>query len=92
MSYVYIESETNVWTVGFYAPDGKWIPESDHALAWKAAERVHWLNGVESGTFEALELLYLWGEALIYSGTTDGATAYPLVKAATALKKARGEE
>jgi len=30
MSYVYIRSEPQLWTVGFYKPDGKWEPESDH--------------------------------------------------------------
>ncbi len=43
--YVYIESEHNLWTVGFYSPDGKWHPESDHASKEEAAERVHYLNG-----------------------------------------------
>ena len=27
--YVYIKSEPGLWTVGFYDPNGKWIPESD---------------------------------------------------------------
>jgi hypothetical protein len=47
--YVYIESEHNswgsLWTVGFYKPDGTWIPESDHESQTAAAERVHFLNG-----------------------------------------------
>ena len=43
--YVYIKSESNLWTVGFYKPDGKWIPESDYDDHEKAAERVAWLNG-----------------------------------------------
>lgn len=43
--YVYIQSETELWTVGFYGPDGKWNPESDHASADEAVARVHWLNG-----------------------------------------------
>lgn len=34
-----------LWTVGFYTPDGKWEPESDHESPEKAAERVHYLNG-----------------------------------------------
>lgn len=45
MNYVYIRSELHLWTVGFYAPDGKWIPESDHSTKESAAERVHYLNG-----------------------------------------------
>jgi hypothetical protein len=43
--YVYIKSESQLWTVGFYSPDGKWIPESDHTTKETAAERVHYLNG-----------------------------------------------
>ncbi len=43
--YVYIESEHNLWTVGFYSPDGKWHPESDHSSQGEAAERAHYLNG-----------------------------------------------
>lgn len=45
MIYVYIESESGLYTVGFYAPSGKWNPESDHTTKEEAAERVHYLNG-----------------------------------------------
>lgn len=43
--YVYIQSEKYLWTVGFYDPKGKWIPESDHDTREEAARRVAWLNG-----------------------------------------------
>lgn len=43
--YVYIKSERTLWTVGFYAPNGEWQPESDHGSAEEAAKRVAWLNG-----------------------------------------------
>ena len=43
--YVYFQSEPNLWTVGFYTPNGVWTPESDHANKESAAERVHYLNG-----------------------------------------------
>ena len=44
--YVYIESELHrLWTVGFYRPDGKWEPESDHGTSEEAAKRVAYLNG-----------------------------------------------
>ena len=43
--YVYIKSEPNLWTVGFYQPDGKWYPESDHKTQEEAAKRTAWLNG-----------------------------------------------
>ncbi len=58
MSYVYIQSERagrkisegnyfehSLWTVGFYSPDGKWEPESDHSTPDEAAARVAYLNG-----------------------------------------------
>ena len=44
--WVYLRTEENVWTVGFFAPpDNKWITESDHPDPEIAAQRVHWLNG-----------------------------------------------
>lgn len=43
--YVYIESEHNLWTVGFYDPKGNWHPDSDHDDRNSAGERVHYLNG-----------------------------------------------
>ena len=46
--YVYIQSEFSpyeLYTVGFYHPSGKWMPESDHKTAEEAAKRVHYLNG-----------------------------------------------
>lgn len=43
--YVYIRSEPNLFTVGFYAPDGTWQPESDYNSRDEAASRVAYLNG-----------------------------------------------
>ena len=43
--YVYINSEPNLWTVGFYDPQGGWHTDSDHDSRGEAAERVAWLNG-----------------------------------------------
>lgn len=43
--WVYIQSELTLWTVGFYDPQGKWEPESDHSSEDAAADRVRWLNG-----------------------------------------------
>lgn len=43
--YVYIESEPGLWTVGFYKPDGEWVPEGDYSIRENAAERVMKLNG-----------------------------------------------
>ena len=47
MSWVYLESrlEPGLFTVGFYDPSGKWVPESDHASREEAAARVSYLNG-----------------------------------------------
>jgi hypothetical protein len=44
-SYVYIQTESNLFTVGFYDPSEKWHPESDHETKEEAAKRVHYLNG-----------------------------------------------
>jgi hypothetical protein len=44
-AWVYLRSEANLWTVGFYAPDGRWQPESDYNSKEEAAQRVAWLNG-----------------------------------------------
>lgn len=43
--YVYIQSEPSLWTVGHYAPDETWHPDSDHDVKREAAARVHYLNG-----------------------------------------------
>lgn len=55
--WVYIESERFMddngklhilWTVGFYDPEGKFRPDSDHSLQADAVARVHYLNGGKS--------------------------------------------
>lgn len=44
--WVYMRAdEPNVWTVGFFKPDGSWYPESDFLNTYEAAARVHYLNG-----------------------------------------------
>lgn len=45
--YVYIQSGSNVYTVGYYDPNGDWYPESDWGDKEEAAKRVHYLNGGE---------------------------------------------
>jgi len=47
--YVYILTQPGVWTVGFYRPNGDWVPESDHRSPDEAASRVNWLNGGHGG-------------------------------------------
>jgi hypothetical protein len=44
-TWLYIQSELRLWTVGFYEPNGRWKPETDHDSAEAAAARVHYLNG-----------------------------------------------
>lgn len=44
-TWVYIRSEPQLWTVGFYAPNGEWHADSDHGSAEEAARRAAWLNG-----------------------------------------------
>lgn len=43
--WVYLQSEPDLWTVGFYDPKGKWLTDSDHSIREDAAKRVHYLNG-----------------------------------------------
>jgi len=43
--YVYVKSESNLYTVGFYDPKGNWIAESDWPSREEAAKRVAYLNG-----------------------------------------------
>lgn len=47
-TWVYIRSERELYTVGFYKPDGTWEAESDYPTPDEAAARVHWLNGGKS--------------------------------------------
>ena len=47
-SYTYIPSEPGLWTVGFYTPDGVFIPESDHGTAQEAETRARWLSGLKA--------------------------------------------
>ena len=46
--YVYIKSEPNLFTVGFYDPNGKWHPQSDWNNRNEAVDRVSFLNGNKS--------------------------------------------
>ncbi|MQY22673.1 hypothetical protein [Nocardia macrotermitis] len=56
MGFVYLRTETELWTVGFYWPDGSWEPESDHGSKDAAAQRVTILNG-EDLTVHMAELI-----------------------------------
>ena len=87
--YVYVRSESALWTVGFYDPAGKWITESDHASKVAAAARVHYLNGRDSTADpEMLAALMQARKAMNYAGIT-GDPAQFMVDAAIA--KSKGE-
>lgn len=44
--WVYLKSKgEELWTVGFYRPDGKWEPQGDYTTEKQAADSVHYLNG-----------------------------------------------
>jgi hypothetical protein len=43
--WIYIKTEPELWTVGFYDPAGGFIPESHWPSALKAAAKVNYLNG-----------------------------------------------
>jgi hypothetical protein len=45
MTWIYRQTEPQLWTVGYYDPGGQWHPESDHSSPAEAAARVHYLNG-----------------------------------------------
>lgn len=45
VTWVYRQTDRGVWTVGYYTPDGIWVPESDWGSPELAAQRVHYLNG-----------------------------------------------
>ena len=43
--WVYIQSEPNLYTVGFYSPDGQWHTDSDWGSKADAAKQCAYLNG-----------------------------------------------
>lgn len=45
--WVYIKTEPQLWTVGFYTPDGEFETDSDYDVREEAAARCHYLNGGE---------------------------------------------
>lgn len=74
MTYVYKRTEPSLWTVGFYTPEGKWEPDSDHDSPAKAAKRVHYLNGGQATAPEllaALQELTLRANQLIESAEAN---------------------
>ena len=43
--WVYRQTEPQLYTVGYYAPDGKWYTDSDHGFRDEARKQVARLNG-----------------------------------------------
>ena len=43
--FVYLKTEPQLWSVGFYQPDGKFHAVEDFSRQEEAAKRVHYLNG-----------------------------------------------
>jgi hypothetical protein len=76
--YVYIRSETGLWTVGFYDPAGKWQPESDHGSSEEAAERARHLNGGAPASVEGTELFAKIKKSSEYYHQHDGKTPFPV--------------
>jgi hypothetical protein len=62
--YVYIRSEPQLYTVGFYDPTGKWHPESDHESREDAAKRVHWLNGGRDNDIDEADAMFKQHQAM----------------------------
>ncbi len=44
-SWIYIKSESDQWTVGFYGPQDRFYRDSDHECREEAAKRCAYLNG-----------------------------------------------
>jgi len=74
--WVYIKPGPQLYTVGFYAPDGEFHADSDWATKDEAATRVHYLNGgIDTDklerTHEALSYLldgYKMSAGAVFSG------------------------
>lgn len=43
--WVYIQTEPQLFTVGFFTPNGDWHTDSDWGSREEASKRVHYLNG-----------------------------------------------
>jgi len=56
-SWVYIQTEKNLYTVGFFDPEAKWHSDSDHDTQLKAAMRVSYLNGNEQSQLDVLGMM-----------------------------------
>jgi len=89
--YVYQQAEPNLYTVGFYTPDGKWMPESDHGTKGEAVRQTHFLNGVDSILALELSAMFL-REINLKIGYVHAAHALSIVEdAISRLRDGRAE-
>lgn len=66
-SYTVKQTETSLWTTGFYAPSGRWQADSDYGTRTRATRRAGWLNGPAPRGY-----VYLRTEAALWTvGTYD---------------------
>lgn len=86
--WLYKQTEPGLFTVGYYAPDDSWNPESDHDSRDGAAARVHYLNGGQTIKEAAAPEMY---KALVdlVSRITSGAP-FSVEKAQASLAMAEG--
>lgn len=54
--WVYIKTEPQLWTVGFYDPDGTFRTDSDHDNKEDAAARVAYLNGGADNSLSGVDI------------------------------------
>lgn len=80
--YVSVRSEKDLWTVGYFDPDGDWHSVSDHGSYQEAMDTVATLNGAPRQNIELRDKFA--GQALIgllASSPHDGfGNEYPITK------------
>jgi hypothetical protein len=74
VSYVYIQSQPGLWTVGFYDPQGGWVAESDHTSTECAAKRVAYLNGDRALFYAHFKRVEVMKNGCLVGEYGDGAT------------------
>lgn len=85
--WVYLQSEPNLYTVGFYDPNGGWHTDSDHSAREQGAARVAFLNGSSADLLSVLRDLRAACTDAYKSGRI---AAEPFVAAGNVLAKAEG--
>lgn len=91
--YVYKQSEANLYTVGFFAPDVNWGSESDWDTPEEAAKRVNYLNGGDARiSLERAALMIAQGFSTFYNSHPDLSQRQNLAKYSVLIAKAVIEE